>query len=459
MGFDKDVPTLLALLAACLMYKVRDRTATAAEPTLFEAFTKEATTPRLSSSMATDCINEAIALFEKSTGLMSPDDSILPDYLSGLAHAYYTRFERDGHLPDLQEALTTGRRAIQLTPDWHASKSTYKENLSQYLHSLYHHTESDEDRAEMLKASEDALASAWTTPQAELQAAVWLARRNVDKTTALSAYGAAMGALALMVGLDQTVAQRYSSIKGLSEVPIEAAAFACHFGHVDKAVEWLEQGRCLVWGQLNVLRTPIETLREYNPELASDIADVSRRLEAAGSTRRLVGDHMPQSQKLSLDDEAHGHKKLARQWEGLLKKARSIPGFEGFLKPVPCSALIDHLPSSGSTVIITAYEKGCNAIALIAGLGEPLRIPLPDLTIEKAKDYRAILNKKLRSGLRSRAEREPKDDEDGAEERGLTRYRRGGEKGALHVLKALWVEVVKPVLDALAIAVSYLHVL
>jgi hypothetical protein len=115
------------------------------------------------------------------------------------------------------------------------------------------------------------------------------------------------------------------------------------------------------------------------------------------------------------------------------------------------------IDASGSTVIITAYKRGCNAIALIAGLGEPLHIPLPDLTIEKASDYRAILNKKVRSGPRFRDEGESDDEEGETEKRGVARFRRGGEKDVLYVLKALWVEMVKPILDALAIPVSFMY--
>ncbi|TEB19533.1 hypothetical protein FA13DRAFT_347771 [Coprinellus micaceus] len=453
LPFNKDLYAQLASLAACLMDRVRDPVATGVQPTSFEAFVREDNTPRLSSSLAFDYINEAIALLQKAIDLISTGHPDYPDYLACLAHAYYTRSEKTDNFPDLQEAIATQKRAIRLTPDWHTSKSRYLKELSQYLHSRYHHTGNDEDRAEMITASEAAVASPWHTPREGLQVAIWLARHCSDSTTVVAAYGKAMGAIALMVGLDQTVAQRYSSIHGLSEMPIEAAAVACDFNYVDKAVEWLEQGRCLVWSQINILHTPLEALRTRDRELASEIAEVSRRLEVAGSTRRLIGDDMSQSLKLSLDDEARAHKNLARRWDDLLTKARDIPGFECFLQSVPCSALIDHLPPSGSIVIITAYEGGCSAIALIAGLGEPLHIPLPDLTLSNVMEYRAILNKKLSTlGFRSQVAGKEELDEyrSDAEQRGAGRYR-GRDRNVLYVLKALWIEVVKPVLDALAI--------
>ena len=49
------------------------------------------------------------------------------------------------------------------------------------------------------------------------------------------------------------------------------------------ALEWLEQGRCLIWSQLNNLRTPLDTLFAHDPEIAGDMLRVSRALENAGS--------------------------------------------------------------------------------------------------------------------------------------------------------------------------------
>jgi hypothetical protein len=310
----------------------------------------------------------------------------------------------------------------------------------------------------MAKAYEAALASPFPIPRERLQAALQLTKHYSETPKAVAAFDAAIDATAMMVGLDQTISQRYSLIPGLSEMPLKAAAFACRLGRPDKAVEWLEQGRCLVWSQLNNLRTPLEVLRTHDPELATQIADASRRLEKAGSTRSPVDDHMSRSEKLSLDDEAHMHTKLARRWEDLLKQARSIPGFQSFLKPLTCSSLIEHLPSSGPVIIINASKTRCDAIALVAGLEEPLHIPLPNLTISNARMYRASLNKQLSAlGFRTPgAEIEEFSDSEDTLERAARPYK----SKPLHVrsiLKALWTEVVKPILEALAISVSHIH--
>ncbi|TEB19529.1 hypothetical protein FA13DRAFT_1845170 [Coprinellus micaceus] len=396
-----------------------------------------------------DIDRAAVELSRKAVELTPEEDQALPDRLINLAGCLHVRFNRARDLCDIQEAIRLQLRAIALTPNqFDPRRGFYQAELAGSFLCRHLRTGKDEDRAKMVEAYEAALASPFFTGPRRLEAAIELARHCSEATTTIAAFDAAIGAVTLMVGLDQTVTQRYSHLADLSHTPLEAAATACRSGSPDKAVEWLEHGRCLVWRQLNSLRTPLEALQEHDSELATEVYDVSRRLEAAGLTRSQIELHMPESDKVSLDDEARDHAKLARRWQELLVKARAIPGYESFLKPIPCSTLIDHLPSSGNIVVINAHKKGCDVIALVAGLGEPLHIPLPDLTISKAKEYAAILNRKLHAhGFRN----QEVDDV----ERGVGRYQ-AKDRNVLYVLKALWVEVVKPVLDALAIPVSRL---
>jgi hypothetical protein len=67
----------------------------------------------------------------------------------------------------------------------------------------------------------------------------------------------------------------------------------------DKAVEWLVEGRCIVWNQLNLLRTPVDELRSYDPTLADRLSNLSRELEMAG----LRDDLRRQRAGLSMNDK------------------------------------------------------------------------------------------------------------------------------------------------------------
>ncbi|KAF5329888.1 hypothetical protein D9611_013391 [Ephemerocybe angulata] len=163
---------------------------------------------------------------------------------------------------------------------------------------------------------------------------------------------------------------------------------------------------------------------------------------------------MSLAQRISLEDEARAQLRLARKWDDLLTRARAMPGFESFLMPLQCSNIMKHLPESGPIVVINMDARRCDALALLAGLDEPLHIPLPEFSIEKAAKYRALLNSQLR--IRNLRVREVKanasDIDGGAMPRGVRLASAGNRSGdsAVHrVLRRLWEEVVKPILDAL----------
>jgi hypothetical protein len=106
------------------------------------------------------------------------------------------------------------------------------------------------------------------------------------------------------------------------------------------------------------------------------------------------------------------------------------------------SSVLENLPEEGPVVTFSVREEASEAIVLVAGLEEPLRILLPHFTLDEAKGYGAELKRQL--DIRATCIR----GEDGE----------GGSAIAVEVvreiLRALWVEVVKPILDMLGIPVS-----
>jgi hypothetical protein len=202
-----------------------------------------------------------------------------------------------------------------------------------------------------------------------------------------------------------------------------------------------------VWNQINHLRTPLDDLRIHDADLAKRVRDVAAQLENAGSSRKSSNPDSTLSEKISLEAEASAHIRLAQEWDTLLGEVRAIPSFESFLQPSPCSALLQHLPDSGAIVVINVDDKRCDALALVAGRDEPLLIPLPQFSQEKAQAYRRELVEQLHlGGFRLRT-----DDE------GLVRGSYIAQKRPVrNVLRGVWIYVVKPVLDALAYSVSAL---
>lgn len=288
--------------------------------------------------------------------------------------------------------------------------------------------------------------------------ALSLSAYRPESPDVLPAFDAALRLVALVAGLEKTVQSRYAGLRDSSDLAREAAAFACLRGCPEKAIEWLEQGRCLVWGQLHKLRTPLDELSIQDSQLACRIADVSKRLQEAGSSRSLSHPGMGISEKIIVEDEGRAHLKLAREWDDLLTTARAISGFEAFLQPAPCSTLLQNLPEPGPIVVINIDDLQCDAIAVLAGLDQPFHIPLPDFSLDKAYEYRNDLDSQLRlRGLRMREE-ENADEGSALRPGGLYRRKRAGDGDGDRVvrdtLQGLWKDVVKPILDMLGFSVS-----
>ncbi|KAF6745237.1 CHAT domain-containing protein, partial [Ephemerocybe angulata] len=376
---------------------------------------------------------QAISTQQQAVELTPESHKSLPAILNNLSIAFKHRFDHAGDPSDLAEAIKSLERAMKLLPDSHAHLPRYTKNLGSYLHLRFVSGRDVKDLDASIQLFRlGATCRAGTPWEILLVAVKWaqaLRQNYPESAEILLAYDTVLGLVAQRAGLEHTVQSRYTQLEVVSGMATEAAAAAFALNRVDKALEWLEQGRCLVWNQLNSLRTPLDELRTHDGDLARRVEDLSGRLECAGSSRGLFHLDMSPSEKASLEGDAHAHLKLAREWDGLLDTVRAIPGFETFLKPAPCSTILHNLPASGHIVIINVDGRRCDAIALQAGFNEPLHIPLPEFTIHKANKYRNNLRVQLKSaGLRT------------------------SDETVYGALRGLWVEVVKPILDALGLS-------
>ncbi|KAF6743695.1 hypothetical protein DFP72DRAFT_1098346 [Ephemerocybe angulata] len=332
----------------------------------------------------------------------TPDGHVyLPAQLSNLGVSFACRFERTGELSDITDAILAQQKAVGLTPQGHADLPAQLINLALSFSARFSSFGSREDLGESLSHYKAAAISTSGPPRVKLDAAIRWARTLIhhhpQSREVLLSFDTALSLITLIAGLEQTVRGRYTQLEGISGLALESAAAACGLDRADKALEWLEQGRCLVWSQLNALRTPLDDLRSHDEELADSIAETARQLETARSSRAQIHASMPLSEKIPLEDEVRAHLNLARKWDDLLRAARAIPGFEFFLMPSPCSLLMQHLPHSGPLIVININDRHCDALALRAGLDEPLHIPLPNFSVEKAGKYRTILDSQLRT--------------------------------------------------------------
>ncbi|KAH6902034.1 CHAT domain-containing protein, partial [Coprinopsis sp. MPI-PUGE-AT-0042] len=384
-------------------------------------------------------LSEAISAGHRAVKLTPEGNASLPMYLSTLGNSFLVCYECTGDPSDIAQAISVQHQAVKLTPKGHANLPGYLISLGNSFRHRFEHTHSGEDLAASISNYKSAATSSFGPPRHRLQGArTWVQLLNQyhpQSPDILHAFDTALALVALIAGLEESVQGRYSQLQDISGVALEAASAACSLGRADKALEWLEQGRCVVWSQLSNLRTPMDHLRLHNSQLAQSLSDVSKQLENAGSSQCQSHIDLPTSEKMSLEDEARAHLSLARRWDDLLKTVRSIPGFESFLQPLPCSSLLQHLPVSGPVVVINVGEQQCDAIALLAGLDEPLHIPLPNFSLEKANKYR----------VEETTDTEPL----GRTVRPQKQNQMQSQVVVLQVLRGLWHEVLSPILNAL----------
>jgi len=262
----------------------------------------------------------------------------------------------------------------------------------------------------------------------------------------LEAYTLALELLPQLAWLGLSVTDRHRHLLEASDVVRNAVAAAIDASQLDKAIQWLEQGRSIIWSQVLQLRTPLDHLKNVHPELAGHLSYLSKTLEGATVCDVMLpvsgGHDRPSPSEVAV----HYHD-LAHEREELVKKIRTLDGFEGFLSP---KSLADLLPAAnnGPVVILNVSSSRSDALVLIPSHNDILHIPLPDFNFNIAH----TLQKSLKM-LLTTSDRRTSGDLGRAGQ--LALFSQPIEADFKYILSQLWLLVVKPVLDVLAINVFF----
>ena len=390
-------------------------------------------------------ISQAIAFIQKCIQITEKGDYKMHKWLDNLGSSYKSRFRKTRNLDDISEAILSWEKAIQLTPNGHPDIPVTHYNLAYAYDELFQRLGNQSDLDKAVSNYSMAITRSSGIPSFKLLANKRLAKISEElyPLQSINAYSTAIRLASHLAGLHETIEIRLNNLQHISDVSTMAAACAFKLGKVDLALEWLEQGRCVVWGQINDLRTPIDVLRTKHPDLADDIVRVSNGLEISGSKHpedtNFTGDRT--TQKTTPREETSDHARLALEWDQLLAKVRTLPDFENFIQPLSYSAISEHLPKSGPVILINIHEDRCDALALVPSTNRPIHIPLPQFTHKKSVGLRNHLQTNLlASGIRMR--------EAETSTRGMRPFSKSGV-GLGEILHQLWVWVVKPILDAL----------
>jgi len=327
-------------------------------------------------------INEAI-MVQRQAIRLTPDGHLdLPSRLNNLGVSLKSRFDRLADLVDLDEAITVTRQAIQLIADGHPRKPALLSNLGRSFHTRLAHQPDDATLAQAIGTYSQSAMSPSGPPIHRFNAARnWASLCFSSRShETLDAYSTLVELLPRVVWLGRTVEQRYKDISEIGGAIADAVTAAIYFGKSSLALEWMEQGRSIVWGQMLRLRTPLHELRERYPHEANELDRISRALDSAGITHLDHFEHSTHRRSKSLEEMAQAHRRLAEEYDRMLARIRNLPEFGEFLQATKFTSLCN-AATSGPVVIVNVHEERCDALILIPHSLRVSHVHLPALQI------------------------------------------------------------------------------
>ncbi|KAH0830160.1 hypothetical protein J3R83DRAFT_1509 [Lanmaoa asiatica] len=337
------------------------------------------------------------------------------------------------------------RVAVDLTPDGHVDKPHHLNNLGNAFITRFNRLQDPNDLEQAIALhSHAAFTFTGSTTTRFDSCKQWISCARLSRHhTLFLAYSVAIALLPQLAWTGLSLTHRYRELIRGADVVREAAAAALDSGQPEAAVEWLEQGRSIVWGELFQLRSSYDELSAVHPDHARRLRELSAALEHAGASREKSFSSFPeQTQSVdqrvieSLEQEADRHRALAIERDKLLQEIMGLPGFEQFLLHKEFSQLRASA-HSGPVVILNAAERRCDALIVLADAEDVIHVPLPNFTLGRSQGLQNALKVLLGD-----ARAIPCDDREGNRDQ-----RRGVNWES--VLSTLWNGVVKPVLDAL----------
>jgi tetratricopeptide (TPR) repeat protein len=386
-------------------------------------------------------LDGAITQERLAVNIMPEDHPNKPVHLNNLGISLQVRFTSTGNVSDIDDAITHQQRAVEKVTDGQARKPRYLHNLAtSYLARFKRsHHQSDAESA-VFHYSAAAMSSIGAPTFRFKSAGAWCEVASlIGHQSLLAAYECAIDLMPLVAWLGLPIADRHRHLVKIGGIARDAAAAAISLEECDKALEWLEQGRSIVWTQILQLRTPVDHLRDINPDLAERLLQISRRLDRGSQESVFL-----ERELSSPEEEGRRYRGLVAEWESIIDQVRRIQGFESFLRP-PSSSNLKKAAQNGPVVILNVAKERCDALALLPRFEEAIHIPLPNISSERVAQLQDELKDQLYSnGIRMRGERAAKRVSDEAD-----------NESCKQILAELWDNLVKPVMDSLAFSVRF----
>ncbi|MEH0982526.1 CHAT domain-containing protein [Micromonospora sp. CPCC 205556] len=307
-----------------------------------------------------------------------------PSLRLNLALALRDRGTGPGSVDDLVDAVAQYRVVLATAPERSPVQVTARLGLAQVL--------ADLDRVHEALDVLDGVAGSGAgrsfermdalVMRAGLRAEVAAGGRG-DWSAAAGAYADAVDQLQLTVWRGLDAADRDRLVGRWANVACDAAAAAVAAGRPERAVELLDHGRSLWWGQVLDTRGDLTALQVAHPDLAERLAALRTAPDPPASS--------------DARGAAERRRRQAEEWDEVVAAVRARPGFAHFLRPTPFADLAA-MAADGPVALVNVSRHRCDALVLTAA-GVRV-VPLPDLTVEQAYERtRGYLDAVARAGV------------------------------------------------------------
>ncbi|KAH8810238.1 TPR-like protein [Flagelloscypha sp. PMI_526] len=315
-------------------------------------------------------IDKAIQ-FQLNAVELTPDGHLdKPGCLNNLGISHRTRFEHRGKMADIDKAIESQLNAVELTPESHPNKPMYLNDLGISHRTRFERLGKSADLDMAITNFEHCAKAITGPPIVRFRAAcAWISALRLKEqnftshTPGLEPQHTLINLIPELVWLGAPVYQRFQMIQDIVGSSIhEAVSAAIRVQELELAVEWMEQGRSIVWSQLRRLRSPLVDLHEAHPALAQKFQDVQRSIEMS-FLRHDVQD-TAETNPMSLEEQAQVHRRDTQKREDLLAEIRGNLGFESFLRPEKFSVLSEACQDR-LAVLLTASGGDCDALIVL----------------------------------------------------------------------------------------------
>jgi tetratricopeptide (TPR) repeat protein len=383
---------------------------------------------RFEQTTATADLKAAIGLYRQAVAATPTDHPDLAAMLSNLGRALRTRFEQTETTADLDEAIAILRRAASTTPTDHPDHAQRLIGLGAALMMRFWRTDAATDREEATAVYLEAQRLEVAPPSARILAA----RAAADLIASTQPDHAAQlieRAIRLLPQVVPRQLERSDQQYAIGEwggFAADAAALTLRNPTVpadkrpDLALRLLEAGRAVLLSQTVQVRADITGLMDRHPDLASDFARLREHLNRTDDTPSLAGSGDPTSDR----------HQLAREFDDVLTRIRTQPGFETFALPPSTEQLVAQAVH-GPVVVFSVSEYRSDALLLTAD-GTSCQ-PLPALSPQTVQDR----VRTFRTALHTAAHGATGPD------------RQAAQRQLSGILEWLWDNVTSPILDTL----------